>query len=171
MNTIPENLDTLESVLRAFIRAAGGFGEPVSIAAKCAAKAAKLWHDGEQDRLAVQAPAMVAAIKKARRHPALRTRAQLDEAIHGFENETHAARRGDATAQSVASALHGDAQALHGDAQAPSCASRMFKCHATADARFLARDHAHALSLFTESILLYVTDAQVALVTPEKLEP
>ena len=164
MNTIPENLDTLESVLRAFIRAAGGFGEPVSIAAKCAAKAAKLWHDGEQDRLAVQAPAMVAAIKKARRHPALRTRAQLDEAIHGFENETHAARRGDATAQSVASALHGDAQA-------PSCESRMFKCHATADARFLARDHAHALALFTESILLYVTDAQVTLVTPEKLEP
>ncbi len=164
MNTIPENLDTLESVLRAFIRAAGGFGEPVSIAAKCAAKAAKLWHDGEQDRLAVQAPAMVAAIKKARRHPAQRTRAQLDEAIHGFENETHAARRGDATAPSVASALHGDAQA-------PSCASRMFKCHATADARFLARDHAHALALFTESILLYVTDAQVTLVTPEKLEP
>lgn len=167
MNTIPENLDTLESVLRAFIRAVGGFGEPVSIAAKCAAKAAKLWHDGEQDRLAVQAPAMVAAIKKARRHPALRpdctahTRPQLDEAINGFENEKQAARRGDVTAQPVASARHEDATFI----------PRMFQCHATADARFLARDHAHALALFTESILLYVTDVQVAFVTPDKLEP
>lgn len=66
MNQIREDYATLASAMRALIRAAGGFGPAVAVAAEEAERIAQLWYDGESCRMVAAMPAAIDAIRGRR---------------------------------------------------------------------------------------------------------
>ena len=159
MSRIKEEHRDLGSVMRSIIRAAGGFGEGVSLGGEYACRAASLWLDGKGDRLQELVPEWTRNIRQALRKgsrggaptplPAAAPQAQTPQEPQ--EEQAPAVRIHQVQEQDTAA----------------TAGQQMYACHATAEANILAVSHASAMEKFMGHIHVFVKNASITIVKQE----
>ena len=150
-----ENFDTLASAMRALIRAAGGSGQAVAIAADFAERVATLWFDGNTKQILSNMPWYLSEVRKLRWQPKPSAPEQLrihladePEPSEGAANPSEGAANPSEGAASAAPQQYAPVQA--------------YICKAVAEANpILATSHAHALQEFIEHIHIYIKETTV----------
>jgi len=159
MNQKKENFDTLASAMRALIRAAGGSGQAVAIAADFAERVATLWFDGNTKQILSNMPWYISEVRKLRWQPKASTPEQLR--IHLADEPEQSERAASATepeqSERAASAARNPLEPQEGTAPVQA-----YICKAVAEADpIMATSHAHALQEFIEHIHIYIKEATV----------
>ena len=168
MNQKKENFDTLASAMRALIRAAGGSGQAVAIAADFAERVATLWFDGNNAQILSNMPWYIQEVRKLRWQPKPSAPEQLR--IHLADEPEPEPSEGAASAapqqsEGAANFSEGAANLSEGAASAAPqqhAPVQAYICKAVAEANpIMAASHAHALQEFIEHIHTYIKEATV----------
>ena len=148
MNQKKENFDTLASAMRALIRAAGGSGQAVAIAADFAERVATMWFDGNNAQILSNMPWYIQEVRKLRWQPKPSAPEQLRIHLADEPEPSEGAANLSEGAASAAPQQYAPVQA--------------YICKAVAEANpILATSHAHALQEFIEHIHIYIKKTTV----------
>ncbi len=166
MNQKKENFDTLASAMRALIRAAGGSGQAVAIAADFAERVATLWFDGHTKQILSNMPWYLSEVRKLRWQPKASAPEQLR--IHLADEPEPSERAANPSEGAASAAPQQSERAANLSERAASAAPQQYApvqayiCKAVAEANpILATSHAHALQEFIEHIHIYIKEATV----------